>query len=153
MSEVFVALGSNLGDRCATLRRALDGLDAVPGLRLRACSRMHQTEPVGGPPQPRFLNAVARLESALGPHALLAALQRLERAHGRRRTVVDGPRTLDLDLLLYGDHQVADAQLSLPHPRMAERTFVLAPLAELAPRLRMQDGTPVVERLRALETR
>lgn len=152
MSEVFVGLGSNLGDRSATLRGALADLDALPGVRVRAASRMHATDPVGGPPQPRYLNAVARLESALAPRALLRLLQRVERAHGRVRTVQDGPRTLDLDLLLYGDHRVESPELSVPHPRMTERAFVLAPLAELAPRLRVA-GTPVAERLRALEAR
>jgi len=152
MSEVFVGLGSNLGDRRATLRRALADLDAAPGVRVCAVSRVHETEPLGGPPQPRYLNAVARLEASLAPRVLLRLLQRVEYAHGRRRTLPDGPRTLDLDLLLYGAHRVDAPELAVPHPRMAERAFVLGPLAELAPRLAV-DGTPVAERLRALEAR
>lgn len=151
MSVVFVGLGSNLGDRSGNLRRATEALDACPGIRVQRTSGMLLTDPVGGPPQPRYVNAVAQLECTLTPTALLRTLQDVEYRFHRRRTVVDGPRTLDLDLLLYGPHRVAEPELAVPHPRMEERTFVLAPLAELAPRLQLTDGVQVVERLRALE--
>ena len=108
MSEIFVGFGSNLGDRSRTLRHAVTTLDAMPGVRLRDCSGMRETEPVGGPPQPHFVNAVARFDAAIPPDALLRVLQEIEHAHGRRRGVANGPRTLDLDLLLYGHHRLAE---------------------------------------------
>ncbi len=129
---VFVALGSNLGDRDATLRSALASLDRVDRTRVIACSTFHDTAPVGGPPgQGRFLNAVASLDTRLPPLALLDAMQRIERDHDRVRTERNGPRTLDLDLLTYGPLRCRTDRLTLPHPRMFERAFVLLPLAEL----------------------
>ncbi len=130
--RVYVGLGSNLGDRAAALRSALRALDATPTTRVAACSTFHETEPVGGPPnQPAYLNAVARLETDLSPQALLARMQVIERAHGRVRTVRHGPRTLDLDLLLFDDLVIDEPGLIVPHARMWGREFVLAPLAEL----------------------
>jgi 2-amino-4-hydroxy-6-hydroxymethyldihydropteridine diphosphokinase len=133
-TRAFIALGANLGDREATLRRALTWLDAVPGLGVEATSRFHLTPPVG-PPQPAYLNAVTRVRSKLSPRALLDVLRAMEAAAGRRRGVVWGPRTLDLDLLLYGGVVLDTPELVLPHPRLAQRRFVLAPLCELDPQI------------------
>ena len=133
MTRAYVALGSNLGDRAAILRRAFAGLRETPGVRLVATSTLYETEPVG-PPQGPYLNAVAALDTTLDAHALLARLHALEREAGRRRTAErNAPRTLDLDLLLFGDACLDEPELVLPHPRLHERAFVLAPLAELAP--------------------
>lgn len=130
-----MALGANLGDARAALTRARRWIAAIPGVRVTASSRVHLTAPVG-PPQPPYLNAVLRVETRLPPRALLLALQRLESAAGRVRTLRWGPRTLDLDLLMYGDRICDDPVLRLPHPRMHERRFALAPLCELDPQLR-----------------
>jgi 2-amino-4-hydroxy-6-hydroxymethyldihydropteridine diphosphokinase len=134
MATAYIGLGSNLGDRAAALRSALQRLDREAGIRVRAVSSFHETEPVGGPPgQPRFLNAAARLQTDLAAEALLERLLAIEADLGRVRRQRWGPRTLDLDLLLY-DQQVIESQdLTVPHPRMHERRFVLAPLAEIAP--------------------
>jgi 2-amino-4-hydroxy-6-hydroxymethyldihydropteridine diphosphokinase len=132
----YVALGSNLGDREAELRRALATLAATPGVRLEAVSCFHETEPVGGPPQGPYLNAAARVSTTLRPRALLARLHAIEASAGRARGPVrDLPRSLDLDLLFYGGEQCDAPDLALPHPRAHERPFVLEPLCELAPDL------------------
>lgn len=150
MSDAFVGLGSNLGDRPGHLRYALDALTALPGTRLAVVSGFHVTEPEDGPPQPRYLNAVARIECALPPRALLARLQRMEWRRGRLRRVRNGPRTLDLDLLLYDDARLDGDWLTLPHPRLEQRRFVLQPLCEIAPRLRLRSGRTAHEGLTAL---
>lgn len=150
MADVFLGLGANLGDRGGALRAALEELAAAPGLRLRAASTLRRTAPVGGPPQPDFVNAAARFDCALPPRELLALLLRTERRRGRRRGVANGPRTLDLDLLLYGALRRDTPELRLPHPRLGERAFVVEPLAELTPRLRLPDGATAAERARAL---
>ncbi|MFI4969123.1 MAG: 2-amino-4-hydroxy-6-hydroxymethyldihydropteridine diphosphokinase [Lysobacterales bacterium] len=127
-----IGLGSNLDDPAAQVRRALGALARLPQSRLLRHSRLYRTAPWGITEQPAFVNAVAELATTLGPRALLDALLAIERAQGRRRDDTRwGPRTLDLDLLLYGDRQSAEAGLILPHPRIAERAFVLVPLAEL----------------------
>lgn len=129
---IFIALGSNLGDRARHICEALRELGAASDIRIVACSSLHETEPVGGPPgQPRFLNAVAELTTGLAPRALLERMQEIERRHARERGVRDGPRTLDLDLLLYHDQVVEEPDLRVPHPRMWQRAFVLEPLAEI----------------------
>ena len=136
MTIAYVALGSNLGDREGTIREAIRLLVAATGARARV-SRLFETDPVGYLDQPRFLNGVVELDGELGsPHALLATCLDVEARLGRERSVVNGPRTLDLDLLLVGDERIRDERLTLPHPRMHERAFVLVPLAELAPDLR-----------------
>jgi 2-amino-4-hydroxy-6-hydroxymethyldihydropteridine diphosphokinase len=129
---VFVALGSNLGDREANLRAALPRL-ADRGFHTERMSSLYLTEPVGGPPQDWFVNAVAGGSTRLSPEDLLAACLEVERELGRVRGPRDGPRTLDLDLLLYGDAVRRTPSLTLPHPRLAERRFVLVPLEEIAP--------------------
>jgi 2-amino-4-hydroxy-6-hydroxymethyldihydropteridine diphosphokinase len=130
--RVFLGLGSNLGDREAALERAGRLLEER-GFTRRAESALYLTEPVGGPPQGWFLNAVLEGESALSPEELLAAGLDVERAMGRVRDVRHGPRTIDIDLLLYGQEQRRGPGLVLPHPRLHKRRFVLAPLAEIAP--------------------
>ena len=151
-----VALGSNLGNPAAQLDRALERLAQLPRTRLVARSRWHETEPVGGPPgQPRFQNGVAQLSTALGPRELLAELQRLEREAGRVREDEPrhGPRILDLDLIFHGDARVQEPGLELPHPRAEQRLFVLEPLAEIAPDMRLPGcQRSVRERVRELRS-
>ncbi|MFL5329972.1 MAG: 2-amino-4-hydroxy-6-hydroxymethyldihydropteridine diphosphokinase [Gemmataceae bacterium] len=133
MPVAYIALGSNLGDRAATLHAALRLLEHSPGIRVTRISTFHETAPVGGPPgQGQYLNAAAELQTDFDPQALLAKLLEIEQQLGRVRSVKDAPRTLDLDLLLYNDLVREDADLIVPHPRMHERGFVLAPLAEIA---------------------
>jgi 2-amino-4-hydroxy-6-hydroxymethyldihydropteridine diphosphokinase len=130
--DTYVGLGSNLGDRAAELDRAFDELAALPSTTLVARSSCYRSAPVaatGGD----YLNAVARLRTTLAPVELLHALQAIELAHGRERPFANAPRTLDLDLLLHGDAVLATEDLTLPHPRLHERAFVIEPLAEVAP--------------------
>jgi 2-amino-4-hydroxy-6-hydroxymethyldihydropteridine diphosphokinase len=137
----FVGLGANLGDPRAQLEAALAALAALPGVELLAVSSAYESDPVGPvSDQPPFLNAVAEAATELAAPALLAALHRIEDSLGRTRTVRFGPRTCDLDLLLYGDEVSDDPALLLPHPRLTERRFVLDPLFELAPMLVLPDG-------------
>lgn len=151
-SRALIGLGSNLGDRRATLDGAIAALDATPGVRVRRVSAFHETEPVGGPPgQGAYLNAAAALETTLDPLELLHVLQAIEARFGRVRTVRWGERTLDLDLLLFDDRIIQTPTLSVPHPRLAERRFVLEPLAEIAPRaVEPRTGRSVSELLREL---
>jgi 2-amino-4-hydroxy-6-hydroxymethyldihydropteridine diphosphokinase len=130
-----IALGSNLGDRAGHIRSALDAIAATPGIRLLAASRMVETDPVGPVPQGRYLNAAAVVSTSLPCRALLDRLLEIERAMGRDRTAEQrwGPRTLDLDLLLFGDQIIREPGLVVPHPRLHERAFVLIPLAEVSP--------------------
>jgi 2-amino-4-hydroxy-6-hydroxymethyldihydropteridine diphosphokinase len=150
--RVYVGLGSNLGDREATLRAALAELGAVPGVEVAAVSSLIDTEPVGFTDQPRFLNGVAALETELGPRELLDLLLQVEARFGRDRATVpaQGPRTLDLDLLLYGEAQIDEPGLRVPHPRLAERGFVLGPLAELDPVLEVPGKGPIQDLLAGL---
>jgi len=131
-ADAYVGLGANLGDAAATVQRSLQAIGRLPQTRLLRQSSLYRSAPVdaGGPD---FVNAVAHLQTTLSPRALLAELQRLELDEGRERPYRNAPRTLDLDLLLYGDSHVATPELTVPHPRMAERAFVLLPLAEIAP--------------------
>ena len=132
---VFIGLGSNLGDREDALARGRRALEAH-GLHIAVASSLYETEPVGGPAQEWFLNQVIGGDTALSPEALLAACLAAEQEQGRVRTVPGGPRTLDADLLLYGDEVREDGALSLPHPRLHQRRFVLVPLVEVAPAAR-----------------
>jgi len=129
----FIGLGSNLDDPPAQIRRALRALAALPGTRLVRHSSLYRNPPSGYLDQPDFVNAVARIETRLAARELLDHLLAIERAHGRVRDVPNGPRTLDLDLLLYGGLTVREPTLVVPHPRMLDRAFVLVPLAEIAP--------------------
>jgi 2-amino-4-hydroxy-6-hydroxymethyldihydropteridine diphosphokinase len=127
-----VGIGANLGDARANVLDALARLDAQPGCRLLAASSLWRTAPVDSSGDD-YINAVALVDTSLDAHALLAALQAIELAHGRERPYRNAPRTLDLDLLLYGDATIDTLELTVPHPRMHERAFVLAPLLEIAP--------------------
>ena len=135
MVRAYLGLGSNLGDRAAHLQSAVDGLRTVAGVTVVAVSRVYETDPVGGPEQGPFLNAVVALDTALTPHELLGEAQALEQAARRVRIEHWGPRTLDVDVLLYGDETVVTPDLVVPHPRLGERGFVLAPLRDVAPGL------------------
>ena len=130
MTVAYVALGANLGDREATIRAAVAELPGVIGV-----SPLRETDPVGVTDQPQFLNGVAALETELAPRELLDVLLAVERRLGRERRERWGPRTIDLDLLLYGDEVIDEDGLTIPHPRLHERRFVLEPLADLAPKL------------------
>jgi 2-amino-4-hydroxy-6-hydroxymethyldihydropteridine diphosphokinase len=136
MDKVYIALGSNLGDRAATLRHAIARIAALPDTRCVAQSTFHHTAPVGGPAnQPEYLNAAIAVETQLSPRMLLDALLQIEHQFGRNRSTEarNGPRTLDLDILLFGNQVIHEDHLQVPHPRMAERPFVLDPLAQIAP--------------------
>lgn len=134
MSErAAIALGSNIEDPEAQVTRAFDEISALPETRLIKRSRLHRTKPVGYADQPDFVNAMALVETALEPRALLEALLAIERKHGRKRTIPNGPRTLDLDIILYGDRVIDEAGLKVPHPRAKEREFVMVPLKEVWP--------------------
>lgn len=145
----FVGLGANLGDAVDTLRAAARELGHWPGVQLRACSSLYRTAPVDAT-GPDFVNAVVQLRTTLAPLALLDALQHIEDAHGRQRPFRHAPRTLDLDLLLHGDTRLATPRLTLPHPRLHQRAFVLQPLHELAPDLVLPGLGPVATLLAAL---
>ncbi|HEY6898082.1 MAG TPA: 2-amino-4-hydroxy-6-hydroxymethyldihydropteridine diphosphokinase [Rhodocyclaceae bacterium] len=149
MSLAFVALGANLGDPMATLKLALQALDDLPQSRLTATSSFYRTAPVGLKNQPDFINAVAALETGLDADALLDALFAIEGEFGRQRSVPNAPRTLDLDLLLFEAQCCDSPRLTLPHPRMHQRAFVLAPLAEIAPNLAIPGHGPVAALLAA----
>ena len=127
-----IGLGANLNDPAAQVEYALAELDRLPDTRLLARSSLYASSPVGYVDQPDFINAVAQIETGLAPRALLAALLDIEQRHGRERSFRNAPRTLDLDLLLYGDARFHEEGLTLPHPRMHERAFVILPLLEVA---------------------
>ena len=128
-----IALGSNLDDPEAQVRRGFDEIASVERTRLLARSRLYRTAPVGYADQPDFVNACALVETSLAPRALLDELLAIEQRHGRVRTIPNGPRTLDLDLILYGDRHIDEPGLTVPHPRAHERDFVLKPLLEIWP--------------------
>jgi 2-amino-4-hydroxy-6-hydroxymethyldihydropteridine diphosphokinase len=148
MPRAYIGLGSNLGEREGTIRRALDLLAAEPGIEVAAVSSLRETEPVGYLDQPRFLNGAAALETELPPRELLERLLAVELVLGRDRGSGprNGPRTIDLDLLLYEGIRLQENDLELPHPRLHERAFVLEPLAELDPALDVP-GKGLVEAL------
>jgi 2-amino-4-hydroxy-6-hydroxymethyldihydropteridine diphosphokinase len=129
----YIGLGSNLQDPESQVRRACDELARIPNTRLVAVSPLYRSDPVGPPGQPDYINAVARLETTLPPEALLDALQAIEQAHGRERKEHWGARSLDLDILLFGDRIIRSERLTVPHPYLSERSFVLYPLADIAP--------------------
>ena len=150
MTRAFIGLGSNVGDRLQFLQRAVKHLSEIIGAQVRDVSSVYETEPVGPGAQAWFLNAVAAIDTSLSPATLLAQTQAIERALGRETTYHWGPRTIDLDILLYGDMQVRTATLTIPHAELYHRAFVMVPLLELDPGLVLPDGTLVSACLRAL---
>ncbi|HEY7872458.1 MAG TPA: 2-amino-4-hydroxy-6-hydroxymethyldihydropteridine diphosphokinase [Rudaea sp.] len=147
-----VALGSNLDDPRVQVEQGFAALAALPHTTLRARSRLYRTPPWGVTEQPDFINAAARLETALAPRELLDALLAVETRAGRVRGARNGPRILDLDLLLYGDHAINEPDLVVPHPRLHERAFVLLPLADIAPDLEVPGQGRVAELLEHVDT-
>lgn len=149
----YVGLGSNLGRRAEQIEAALAEISRARGVRLRRCSPLYETDPAGGPPQGKYLNGVAEVESDLPARELLSLLLEVERRLGRTRSERWGPRTIDLDLLLYGSEVLDEPGLALPHPRMRERDFVLRPLADLDRDLTVPpDGRSVGELLDSIDT-
>lgn len=139
MSQLFIsyiALGSNLDDPIAHLNAALNEIAMLPNTQIAQASPFYRTKPIG-PEQPDIINAVIKVETGLAPYDLLHALQKIELAHGRERIIRFGARTLDLDILLFDDVQMDDAELTIPHPRMQDRNFVLIPLKAIAPDLHL----------------
>ena len=132
MAQIFLGLGSNLGKREEYIRSTIAAL-AQNNIKIEIISSLTETDPVGGPPQGKFLNAVVQAQTTLSPEELLTCLQGIEKKLGRVRTVPNGPRTIDIDILLYDDIQMDLPHLRIPHPRMKERAFVLNPLTEIAP--------------------
>jgi 2-amino-4-hydroxy-6-hydroxymethyldihydropteridine diphosphokinase len=150
---IYLGLGSNLGDRLGCLRRAIEELRAA-GIEVRRVSSIYETQPVGHTGQPWFLNCVVEAETERMPLQLLKRLQQIERRLGRRRRTPGGPRTIDIDILLFGNHVMETEALAVPHPRLAERRFVLQPLCELAPGLRHPgSGQTMAELLAGLADR
>jgi 2-amino-4-hydroxy-6-hydroxymethyldihydropteridine diphosphokinase len=148
----YVGIGSNLDDPERQVRRAIETLASIPETRFVRASRLFRTAPWGRADQPAFVNAAAELATALAPRALLDALLANERAHGRHRDGTRwGPRTLDLDVLLYGDAVVDEPGLAIPHPHLAERAFVLLPLADLDPALQVPGRGRISELLRQVD--
>lgn len=145
MAGAYLGLGSNLGDRLATLERAVDLLEATSGIEVVACSRVWETDPIGGPPQPDFLNVVLRIETSRAPAELLAACNDVEATLDRVRDVRWGPRTIDIDVLTIDGYVSDDPHLTVPHPRMTQRAFVLMPLIDLDPDPVLSDGTRVLD--------
>lgn len=143
MDLCYIALGSNLDQPLAQVTLALKEIAELPETTLQAASPWYQSVAIGPGQQPDYLNGVAEIKSALAPLELLSALQHIEQLHRRQRLQRWGPRTLDLDILLYGDQRIDLPQLQIPHPRMLERSFVVYPLYDLAPLLQLPDGTPL----------
>jgi len=141
----YLSLGSNVGDRRQNLTKAIDMLAKLPNSRLTKISGFYETEPWGGVEQDPFLNNVVEMETALSPEQLLTECQNIENILGRVRTVRWGPRTIDIDILIYGDLKLSGARLTIPHPYLEVREFVLAPLREIAPDLILPSGRPVTE--------
>jgi 2-amino-4-hydroxy-6-hydroxymethyldihydropteridine diphosphokinase len=134
MSErAAIALGSNIDNPEAQVRRAFEEIAELPGTKLIARSRLHRTKPVGFADQPDFVNAMVLVDTSLEPRALLDALLQIEKMHGRVRTIPNGPRSLDLDIILYGDRLIDEPGLTVPHPRAKDREFVMVPLREVWP--------------------
>jgi 2-amino-4-hydroxy-6-hydroxymethyldihydropteridine diphosphokinase len=142
VTVAYVGIGSNLEDPVRQVREALDELDRMPHSRVVKRSSLYRSAPVGHAAQPDFVNAVAQLETGLPAERLLAELQEIEARHGRKRSFANAPRTLDLDLLLYGNAVIALPGLETPHPRMHERAFVLRPLVEISPEIEIPRRGP-----------
>jgi len=127
----YIGIGSNLGDRKKHIESAIEKLKAIKGIEVKRVSNIYETDPVGGPRQGKYLNGALELETELEPRELLARLQAIENELGRKRLVKDAPRTIDLDILLYGCKKIDEPGLKVPHPRMREREFVMKPLKEI----------------------
>ena len=150
MTRAAIALGSNIGEPEEQVKRAFDELGAIPGTRVLARSGLHRTAPVGHVDQPDFVNACALVDTTLEPRVLLSELLALEKRHGRVRGIPNGPRTLDLDIVLYGDRVIDEPGLKVPPPRAHERAFVLVPLVEAWPDAAIPGRGPARELLRQL---
>ena len=137
----YIALGSNLEQPVLQLQKAVTDINTATGITVQAVSRLYRSEPVGSINQPDYCNAVVAISTTLDPLQLLDALQAIENAHGRVRTVRWGPRTLDLDILLYGEQTINSDRLTIPHSQMHVRNFVLLPLHDIAPQLKLPNGT------------
>ena len=127
----FIVIGSNLGDRKKYIKNAIEKLKETEGIEVKKISNIYETEPVGGPKQGEYLNGVMEIETWLKPRELITELQKIEKQLGRIRSVKNAPRTIDLDILLYGDEKIDEPGLKVPHPRMYEREFVMKPLKEI----------------------
>ena len=148
----YVGLGSNLDDPAAQITRAIDALATLPTTKLRASSSYYRNPPMGPQDQPDYVNAVVALDTALAPRALLRDMQAIERAQGRTPSTRHwGPRTLDLDLLVYGEQVLCEEHLQIPHPAIAQRAFVLVPLAEIAPQLAIPGLPPLAALLTGVD--
>ena len=151
MKRAYLGLGSNLGDRLRNLESAVTGLAGSAGVTVVAVSGVYRTEPVGRPGQPEYLNAAVSIDTGLSPRELLGLVNRIEDANGRERQERWGPRTLDIDILLYGAEKVNEVDLRIPHPRLSERRFALLPLARAGPDAALPDGTAISLLLERLE--
>lgn len=136
MERVFLGLGSNLGDRVKTIRKAKEMISSIPGVSVSSSSSLYETEPVGISDQPMFINAVLEVETDLSPKELFSKLKDIEAKLGRTKTIRWGPRVIDIDILLYGKRIIEGKDLTIPHPEMAKRGFVLVPLCEITPEVR-----------------
>lgn len=141
MVTCYIGIGSNIGDRRGYIEKALRELKSAPGIRVTRVSSIYETEPVGDVPQGKFMNGVLEVETDLRPRALLTTLAMIEERLGRTRPVKKGPRTIDLDILYYGDESVNESDLVIPHPAIPDREFVLKGLRELAPHLLLSAGS------------
>jgi 2-amino-4-hydroxy-6-hydroxymethyldihydropteridine diphosphokinase len=148
--RAYLGIGSNMGDRLGHLQAGVSSLAGEQGVEVVAVSGVYRTEPVGGPEQPEFLNAAVAISTTLSPHELLGLAQRIEGEQDRTREERWGPRTLDVDILLFGDITLHEADLEIPHPRLVERRFALEPLLEVDPRAALPDGTPLADLLEGL---
>jgi len=146
-AKVFLGLGSNLNSPPRQIKAALKTIAKLPGTQLMRCAPWYQSIAIGPGSQPRYINTVAEIDTVLKPLALLQALQQIEKQQGRKRIVRWGPRTLDIDILLYAKQTLKTRQLQIPHPRLGERNFVLYPLADIAPELSLPDGTSLARLL------
>lgn len=149
IERVYIALGANLGDPEAQLREAVRELQRAPGVRVRACSGLYRSAPLGVSGQPDYLNSVVSLDTALAPARLLSLCKEIEWGLGRRPGLRWGPRVVDLDIALFGQRQVQEPGLQIPHAELSARDFVLAPLAELCPDLKVPGLEQTVQQLRA----
>ena len=136
METVYLGVGSNLGDREKYIQQAIQYLRETPGISVKKISSLHETDPVGGPPQGKYLNGAIEIETDFSPRELLSYLKNIEQELGRKKRKKNWPREIDLDILLYGDKTIKEEGLEIPHPRMWKRSFVLLPLSEIAPRHR-----------------